>query len=202
MPARATASNRQNRVTPLTASGRVTAANRLSVDGVVDDMIFLGSIALDSVQSFSGIVGTYRHLRAYLLSRTDNAAIQLLGVRFNADATANYDNERVTAAGATATATETVAGTSIPAGECAASGAPAGSFASIVIDFPYYALLTNRKGALGQTGLTNADSTGNIRSTTRGGHWRTSNAAITQITFVPAAGSFVSGSVASLYGIL
>ena len=207
MPARGTATNRGLAVDRALASGRGTASGRFNVDGSGggggggDDMTFLDSIALDSVQTFSAISGAYRHLEIYYVARSDNVAAQGLLMRFNGDTGANYDYEITQAQDGSFNAIAAgVAQTSIQIGRLNPSGAPAGSMASGRIWIPYYSTTAQDKGALGMVHCIDAAASTFILLNA-GGTWRTANAAITSITFIGGSGAFAANSVASLYGI-
>lgn len=152
--------------------------------------------------TFSSISATdFTHLELVWQARGDNAALTLsLWGRFNADAGANYDWQRM---GATATAAAGVEGIGVAQmelGLLAGSTGVANSFGGGRILIPSYAGTTAHKTAHGVSGHKAANSTTNVWMMANAGFWR-SAAAINSITLLPSAGNFIAGTKMTLYGM-
>jgi hypothetical protein len=82
------------------------------------------------------------------------------------------------------------------------ASATANKFGMGFLVFPYYAQATNRKSCIGFYSGIDTESTTrpNWETGVNGGNWR-SNAAITQLTFIPGDGSFAAGTRVTLYGL-
>jgi len=150
---------------------------------------------------FTAIPATYRHLKLIITGRGDTA-LPNIGVYaiFNADGGANYDWQRVYIADAVVTGSEHIAQTAGSIGNFAAATAPAGLSGASEVMFPDYKGTTFNKTYIsnGVDKLSTAHL--NIHIYNNYGHWR-SSVAINQITITPNAGNFITGSIASLYGI-
>ncbi len=152
--------------------------------------------------AFTSIRQDLRKIYIELTGRGDTAATTVtVGMRLNGDSTANYDREQLSIVQATATATETLAASSIIVGTLAAANAAAGHAGSVFIEFPLYAGATFRKVVLCRSGLSVADATGGVSGQVITGKWR-STAAISAITLFPAAGNFDVGSYCCLWGVV
>ena len=150
---------------------------------------------------FSAISQSWAHLMLVCYLRGDTAATSTTTLmRFNADTAANYDYQHVAGQAATASAAEAFAQTSIYLGPSPANTAGANLFNAVVISIPYYSQATNNKSSASRTGMKRGTATGNIEVYGLAGFWR-SNAAITQVTLLPGAGSFNTGSRVTLYGL-
>lgn len=204
MPARRTATNRGVAANRGVAVNRGVASNRLNVDGSggggsTDDVIFLASIALDSVQTFSAISGAYRHLQVFWTAQGTTAVAKAVQINFNADGGSNFDANFLANSGTGQTPGGAVAQTVIRIGRM--PGSDGTGFASGSFFIPYYTLTVNRKAACGLTQSPETNLASGQFTEMDSGSWRTINTAITSITFSASAGAFAAGSVASLYGI-
>lgn len=151
--------------------------------------------------TFSSITGTFAHLRVVAYLRGDAAVVsQLTNLRFNGDTAANYDRQSIAGAGASALSTESFAQTSAYVGDGPGASAPSNLFSIHEITIPHYANATNNKVGIVASGTKIGTSTGNISAYRTAIFWR-SNAAITSITILPAAGNLVAGSVATLLAL-
>lgn len=176
----------------------VTAAEFKKGAGALADNLLGGSAAnID----FTGIVGGYAHLMIVGQVRCDNAATQLVVVRFNNDATANYDSEVVTGTAAVAAAGETLGATGISVGTAPGTGATAGYFNGFTALIPNYAGTTSNKvlASLNMSKTSNASGAQSAQFNIGG--WRTTATAITRLTFLPAAGNFIAGTRITVYGM-
>ena len=166
----------------------------------------IGQVVADGTSStidFTGIAGTYSSLRLIVWGRSDLAAVSdNVYVRFNADSGANYDWQwsRVNSSAITVNFNPgDTAGINV-AIMTAATGT-ANLATSFTVDIPSYAATsffhTLTATAQEQHGITAATSNLMVL----GGTWH-STAAITRVTVRLASAHFVSGSIATLYGLL
>lgn len=173
-----------------------------------------GALTLLETISADGTLGTYtttadlsgyNSLRIQVMGRSTKAAItnELLEIRFNADAGANYDSENVYDYSNTSSTAhfEIIAGTAAGAGYLCAANAAANNAGAVEIIIPEYAGTTFYKNFIGSWGAQYTTATGDIVSGDFFGQWR-STAAITSITFKLAAGNFVNASKIRIYGVL
>ena len=151
--------------------------------------------------TFSAIPATFAHLRLLLTGRSDAAgAAHQLVMRFNGDATANYDAVETTMVTGAVACGQSLGATSTAIGEVPGASAIANAFSCIAIDifnyrnaFPklYQAQCFDKRGL----------AAGDLILRYCGGAWR-STAAITSISVLPANGYFVVGTRATLYGLI
>lgn len=167
-------------------------------------LVKLASTVLGSTTAsitFSSISGSYSALQVVMVARSDTAAANTaLCVQFNGDTAANYDYSYMWAfqnAAASANFENATANPQI--GLIAANTAPAGQPGSALLWLPLYAGTTFRKEWVCSGAMQDSD-TARTFTTQQSGTWR-STAAITSITLSPAAGSFVTGTTAVLYGL-
>lgn len=166
--------------------------------GCIFDSTLVGSAATVDVSS---IVSSYAHLLIVAYARSDSATpVISTNLRFNGDAAANYDTQILAGTGAAPVASETFAGTSTVPGNIPANTAGANLFGVHVTWIPNYAGSTGNKLCLSMSSYKTGTSTGNMGGWIVGGHWR-SNAAITRVTLLPAAGNFVAGTRVSVYAM-
>lgn len=208
MPARGTATGRQNAVGRQTASGRLSASNRQYVSGgggAVDDMTLLDAQVVSAATAanitFSAISGAYSQLIIFLVLRGDHTSATNVLVRFNGDSGANYDWQALSGNNVTASANVAVGATSMVLGRCLGTDAPAGSFGVGTITIPFYSSTTQDKGCVAISGSSSSNLAGGQFSQQFYGNWYTANAAITSIVLFPSTANFVQNSRASLYGI-
>jgi len=153
--------------------------------------------------TLSSIPQGFRHLMLVAQVRSDQASeTEGVFVRFNGDATAIYDWERLTSNSATLTGLATRADTSIQFGLGEGANSRASNFSP---SFGYvfgYSLTTTEKWTLSSNAVFgNISADADLFLQLRAGRWR-STAAITSIIFGPTTGpNFVSGSRFQIYGI-
>lgn len=152
--------------------------------------------------AFATIPNTYSGLMIQLQGRANDAvSAELLEIQFNADTAAHYDSQGTQAAGSGAsTNQEAIASTSGVVGYLTGTSAPANTPASNTIYIPNYAGAVWNKQWLAEFSLQTGTASGQTYTGTWCGGWR-SNAAITGIVLFGASGSFLTGTVACLYGI-
>lgn len=149
----------------------------------------------------TSIAADWSHLFLIVYARGDTAAINAnVLARFNADTGANYDGQQLYGSGATPNAAESLGATSALAGQMPANSATANRFGSMGILIPHYANSATHKTLVSMAGLVWGTATGTLRAMLTCGVWR-SAAAITQVTLLPSAGNFVTGTRATLYGM-
>lgn len=152
--------------------------------------------------TFSSIPSTFTALQLHIQARSDTVAlITNLLIRFNSDSGANYDSQSAYGQTISTGAAETVAGTALSIPEVSAASAPANHPGTLILTIPRYAGTTWVKILDGTSTSAFTTSAGGLVTRKVSGRWR-STAAITSITLLPAAGSFISGSTFTLYGIL
>lgn len=162
------------------------------------DTTLVGSAA---TIDFTSIPATFAHLRLAIYGRGDTVAVGTnILARLNNDSTAVYQYQLLLASAAVASAVEGLAQTSIVLGNMPAASAGANFFGACVIDLLHYAGATNQKVLEYLTGFRSGGATGN-GTTYKGSGWWANGAAINRLTLIPAAGNFVAGTRATLYGI-
>ncbi|MGH2962310.1 MAG: hypothetical protein ACRDL3_08975 [Solirubrobacterales bacterium] len=151
---------------------------------------------------FISIAADWSHLMLATMGRSSQAAstLESVNARFNNDGAANYDQQDIRGTGASATATEGLAGTSIAIGQVPAASAPANVFGPTLALIPSYAHATPQKAMVALGGLKWGTTTGTLRFRAAAGFWR-SAAAINQITLLLSAGNFAAGTRVTLYGM-
>lgn len=149
----------------------------------------------------TSIVGTYAHLLVVSYLRGDQAAVSnFVNIQFNGDTAANYDLQRLHGAAASTIAAEAFAQTSLLCAYEPAGTAGANLFGASVAFIPNYAGASNNKLVLGASSIKTGTTGGSLTVALTGGFWR-SNAAITRVTLIPAAGNFVAGTRVTVYGV-
>jgi hypothetical protein len=147
------------------------------------------------------VLGSYTNLELRWNARgTDAAASVNMNCTFNGDTGANYDLERVQGAGATASATEQIAGTSNFIATVTSAGGTANMASAGKVEIYDYRNTTFQKNGTAQVICHRTTASGNTLQQSFGFSWR-NTAAITSITLTLSAGNFVAGSKFSLYGI-
>jgi hypothetical protein len=148
---------------------------------------------------FTSIPATFAHLMLVLFARGDTAASTTpVLMRFNGDTTAQYMFQLMFASATTVGASEGLTQTSIQAGVMPANTAGASEFGECDITIAHYTT-ANLKASNSRYGLRTASTTGTLITGASSGSWNGS--AINRITLLPAAGNFVAGSRATLYGL-
>lgn len=149
--------------------------------------------------TFSSIPGSFTDLRLLIVGRSDSTGNTSVGtfIRYNNDAGGNYSRTALFTDGASAVSSQASNATEVFAGHLPASS---GGFSSPGLGqhdiFSY-------TGSNNKTSLSNfsSDRNGAGFSWFNAGMWRNASA-ITRIDIFPAAGSWVAGTTATLYGIL
>ena len=152
---------------------------------------------------FASIAGTYKHLRVVGQARGDTAANNVLvKLRMNADSTAAHYQWDIAEfyGGSTGNGSENGSDTAMSIGHACANTSPANTPGVFAIDIPNYASTVFNKVITGTYGYASGGGAGGNLTGTAFGIW-VSTAAITELTFLPAAGNFIIGSRISLYGI-
>jgi len=160
------------------------------------------TLAADAASiSFTSIPGHYAHLLVVAYLRGDTAAANVSArIRFNADTGSNYDWQSILGSAATASAGETFGETSAVLGNIPANTAGANLFGALTVEIPHYAQASNNKAAHAAFAMKSGTGSGALQAGALSAFWR-SSAAITQVTLIPGAGNFRSGSRATLYGL-
>lgn len=178
---------------PLSELGNVPAGGMTLIEEKV-----LGAAATTLV--FGSIPATYRHLLIEVHGRSDapSTSWDFLNLRFNADSGGNYNDRHIRGTGATPSSASRTGQTSGRAGTIAGATATAGFADASRIHIPNYKGTTFHHAYLGEAVST---QTGTLEVFTFGGKWA-SAAAITSVTLlVESGGDFLTGTVASLYGL-
>lgn len=190
---------------------RLTLLER-QVDGLIKPEVPLGlsriadtTLAASATSiTFSSISPYFTNLMIISFLRSDVAA-ENDGVllRFNADATAIYDWERLTANSATVTGLATRAATSIQFGLCEGANSRALNWSPTWGMVYRYGDGGSEKWTISyNAGFGDISADADLILQFRGGRWR-SPAAITSLTLLPLAGAnFVTGSRVQLYGVM
>ena len=151
--------------------------------------------------TFSSISGAYSALKVHIQARGDTAATTTgLVMRFNGDTGANYDAQSAYGQTTSTGAAESVAATGVTLLDIAAASATANHAGVLDLLIAKYAGTTFIKTVDGTSTSSFGTGTGTLITRKLSGRWR-STAAITSITMLPAAGSFVAGSSFTLYGL-
>lgn len=166
------------------------------------DVIATATLAADASSiAFPDIPQTYSHLRLMIMARTTEAAANgSLFIRFNGDATAAYDSQRIFNNAATPSGGQFAGETFGRIGVVPGANGDVGHAAAVTVEIPDYSRTAWEKAFLAQSFHTHADATGSFFQQYAGGRWR-STAAITAITLLPGAQNIATGTVATLYGL-
>ena len=162
------------------------------------------SLLSGSAASFdiTGISGTFNHLMIVGYLRGDTAAVTVgVVLRMNNDSAANYDEQRITGAQATAAAAEGIGGTQSTIGIVPANSATAAYFGAVWAIIPSYLNATGDKPVVSPFSEASSNVTGGQLVGVASGKWRTTATPITRLTVLPGAGKFVAGSHLSVYGL-
>lgn len=144
---------------------------------------------------------TFNHLKLVIQGRMNDATtFDNLLLTLNNDTGANYDVEWMYAQGAAVGSTENIANAFGFLGYIASANAAAGSAGNYEVVFPNYARTDFHKQYVGTFGTT-AQATTNLLTGTVTGKLR-STLALTRIKILGSTGSFVTGTRATLYGML
>ena len=185
--------------TTAVATGDLITATQLNgLPVMIANTTLTGSAA---TIAFSSIPSHYAHLLLVAYLRSDTGAAIIGGlIRLNSDSAGNYDYQYVLGRAAAASAAETFAATSALLGSIPGSTAGANLFGVVVVDIPHYANSANNKSYTSKNAHKSGTASGNLDALQSAGFWR-SNSAISSFYLLPGAGSFVSGSRATLYGL-
>lgn len=148
------------------------------------------------------IAGTYNDLQLVLIGRGASAnPSDSVILTLNNDTGTNYNWERLSAIGAAASATESLADNRLFIGNIPASGGAANHFGVLIVDICGYASTSWQKVALARMFGPVANTTGNQNTYRFGGIWL-STTAITRVTLqCISTANFVAGSILRIYGI-
>src|SRR5438132_4956039 len=153
---------------------------------------------------FPGIPQGFRHLQLVVYARCDQAAVQQdqLYLQMNGDGGANYSWQTCEGFDSSAIGNASIADNSgIRVGELPAAAALANAFGLTVIDVPYYTTTVAFKSVISH-GQNARLGTAAVLDQKLCGGWWASMAAITRLTLsMFNADNFITGSIASLYGI-
>lgn len=150
---------------------------------------------------FTSISSSYKHLVLFLSFRSDTAATSTATkIRFNNDSTSNYYTQLDVASGASATSGEGIAASSCDLGSMPAASATANFFSKVMVFVPDYTHATNRPGFTAISGFALGTSSGNVTAYNAYGFLNIAGA-VSRVTLFAGAGSLVSGSRATLYGL-
>lgn len=174
--------------------------NKAVMRPIAETTLGVASATID----FTSIAADWTSLILVMEGRGDTAARSVLvnGI-FNSDSGANYDSfiAGILGTGAAQATGVSRAGTSFRAGSLVAATGLATAQSGFEITIPNYAGTTLRKSYQGVGWLPgDATSDGEIQAIFPVGGWR-STAAINRITLTAAAGNFIAGTKATLYGI-
>ena len=149
---------------------------------------------------FTSIPAIWTHLLILGAVQGDGGAgFHELRVRFNNNTESKYYDQRVRGSGSTASAADQAAAQLARIGSV--SGSSAGDFSPFAIWIPNYAAV-QRHSFVAESFAASALSANNMRVEDWGGVWDPAvAAAINQVTIFPATGSFVAGSLATVYGM-
>lgn len=177
------------------------AIEEVATEASTGAIALLGNIALNSVQAFTSIPGTYNSLKIVLLGRGSATGFLDIAVRFNSDSGSNYDYKLLNSFNGSVSDQTSTSQTSgkvaiVPGSD---STAGRGGIAEIII--PMYAGTTFHKECFSNGSMNGGSSASTAAIQIRSMTWK-STAAITQIDFILPSGSWASGSRAQLYGIL
>jgi len=151
---------------------------------------------------FSSIPGIYRNLKIVFMGRVNYASVsQELRMQINGDAGSTYSYQYMKGIAAAVSAAEAILTTSILLGSLPASNGGSSLAGSAEILIPNYAGTTFRKTIHAQVASQLAYTTGNLEVVSVAGFWANA-AAINRVTIFPAAGNFLAGSLATLYGLM
>jgi len=199
---------------PVGADGQVLTADSAQATGIKwaagggsgGAMINLTSSTLGApAASFdlTTISQAYNHLELWLLLRgTKAATVTNTRVRLNNDSAANYDQQELFGANASAGGDATAGVTYAFMGNANAASATAGAFSILRMIVPFYTGTTAHKviEGVGASFITEG-TVGTYSAVVEAGLWR-STAAVSRITVFPDTGNWDTGSAYVLYGIL
>jgi len=142
-----------------------------------------------------------RHLRVVWYARSDLVAnFDVIRLRINGDAGANYGYQYVAGSGAAANVVEATGITNIVAGVIPASTATANYFGTGVMFIPHYAYAAGTHQVDVLSGVAWAFAAGNRRSFTIHGDYQIA-AAVASITLFLTVGNFIANSRFTCYGL-
>jgi hypothetical protein len=185
----------------ITTLANGAAATDAAAIGQVPVLIATTSLSASAASVTMPIPAGYNTLTGSYFGRQDSGGGgDWASVRFNSDTGSHYTWQIHMGSGGTYVAQNAGAlTTSTRIGVIATSGEPAGYFGTGQFVIGNVGSTTTRKTVSGNFQC--ATGVNNGFSGTAGGHWvPTTDAAITSITFLPATGNFVAGSVFSVYG--
>lgn len=154
-----------------------------------------------STISFGTISGSYSALRLVLQGRGSQAATEVnFLVQFNGDTGNNYDYDFSVAYNSTNTSVQAVSSSSMYLGGLIGANGPANAATQIDISIVNYAGSTFHKTLTFQSTHKVGANGADLRAISGSGFWK-NTAAVTGITLSLSAGNFITGTVATLYGL-
>lgn len=189
------------------AKGRVTSASTAPVgsSGAVGAEILLSEVVTSGSQAsvtFSSIAGSYRDLVVRVRGRnTSSNTSTNPSIQLNGDTGANYVWENFNANSTTINASQNTSATAFPLSELPAATATANHSGYSQVVISDYRGTTFYKSIYAEGGRSRGTGANSQLVQFFGGNWA-NTAAVTslKVMFDPGAGSFVDGSVVSLYG--
>lgn len=165
------------------------------------DMNLISEISLATIQSFSGISSSFRHLRLEIVARsTLAAAADALSLAINNDGSNLYLWQFISGAGAAVSGADGAGLTSNSRiGRIPAASAVANQFGTCVVDIPYANSTSVFKAGTAASSSASTNAANGIALETNAFMYE-SLSAIAALTLQTSAG-FAAGSKASLYGI-
>ena len=162
---------------------------------LISSTVLTGSAA---TVSFSGIVGTYKHLQIRYTARSaDNGTFPDLKMNFNSDTGTNYSYHRLRGYGSGVDSGYWTSTAAIVVGNASKTSTTTNSFNAGVIDILDYASTAKNKTTKTLAGHT-ADGYDDIRLAS--GLW-VNTSAVSSIQFTLSSGNIAANSRFSLYGI-
>ena len=152
---------------------------------------------------FQGIPQNFRSLQIRLLARGDTAAfVTSLCIRMNGDggASSYYTGGRMLSNGLSVTPTDGALGSYLECGRVPAASATANIAGHNVVEIGFYRDTTFHKVVQGVSGFNGNYSAGNAYEGVWGGQWLNTGP-IDRLSLFPLAGSFIAGSICTLYGL-
>lgn len=184
-------------ISPLADDFAVGSANMQLIETVDGD----GSSGL---VDFTAIPATFDHLFFQGIARTDRAVLtDTLGLRFNGDAGANYNDNNLKGNHNVYGADENQTQNEFQIGLTSGANATANRFSAFKGWIPYYKETGFDKGVIFESALIPDDAVSVAWEERSGGGGWLSAVAINRIAFVPVSGigNFIAGTTVSLYGI-
>lgn len=169
--------------------------------GVIFSKINAGNDVLeaDAASLKIEIPSAYRHIIIFGSGRVSGAVYNMsIKAQFNADTGANYDQQHINAAGASASGAQGLAQTEMLLGDFAGASAPAGECGSF-FTFIFHSQGSLWKNAIGASSLQDSATTMLARVVT---NFYTITDPLKSVLIYPTSGNLLAGCAISVYGIL